>query len=76
LNEVFSISQDNIEIMDSSLEDKLFRMTFRNFGKYMSLTEAEREKTVKKMRKWIAKYGMKEVRHDQHNGDLVVEVDN
>lgn len=51
-------------------------MTFRNFGNYSNLRDGEREKVVKKMRVWIEKCAMKEIRHDDHNGDLVVEVGN
>ena len=76
LESVFIISQDNIEITNNELEEKRFRMTFRNFGNYSSLRDGEREKVVKKMRVWIEKCAMKEIRHDDHNGDLVVEVGN
>lgn len=76
LESVFIISQDNIEITNSELEEKRFRMTFRNFGNYSNLRDGEREKVMKKMRVWIEKCDMKEIRHDDHNGDLVVEVGN
>ncbi|XP_031472603.1 uncharacterized protein LOC116244972 [Nymphaea colorata] len=68
------ISRDNIEITDRDLEDKRMRMTFRNFGNYANLKGEERDKIVKRMRKWIAKYDMREVNHDEETGDLVVEV--
>ena len=52
------------------------RMTFRNFGNFANLKGEERDKILNRMRKWIAKYEMKEISHDEHTGDLVVEVDN
>lgn len=71
-----SISKDNIEITDPELEDKRMRMTFRNFGNYANLKGEERDKILKRMRKWIAKYEMREIKHDDATGDLIVEVDN
>lgn len=76
IDECVKISQDNIEITDSDLEDKPMRMTFRNFGKYTTLKGEEREKMVKRMRKWMQKYEMREISHNETNGDLVVQVDN
>ncbi len=58
LEEHIIISQDNIEIKNV-LEEKSVRMTFRNFGKYTTLKEAEQESMTRKMKKWIAKYDMK-----------------
>jgi hypothetical protein len=70
------ITKDNIEITDRDLEDKRMRMTFRNFGNYANIKGEERDKIVKRMRKWIAKYDMREIKHDESTGDLIVEVDN
>lgn len=68
-----NITQDNIEILDGELEDKRVQMTFRDFGRYSSLKNDQQEKLKVKMRKWIDKCKMREIRHNEDTGDLVVE---
>jgi len=48
-------------------------MTFRDFGRYSSLKNDQQEKLKVKMRKWIDKCKMREIRHNEDTGDLVVE---
>lgn len=48
------------------------KMTFRNFGKYANLRAEERPKMLSKMRKWMSKYNMREISHNEKTGDLVV----
>ena len=69
-----SISQDNIEVNDGELEEKRMMMTFRDFGGYSGLKHDDRDKLTRKMRRWMDKYEMREIRHDKDSGDLVVEV--
>lgn len=47
-------------------------MTFKNFGKYLNLKSEEKPKMLNKMRKWISKYNMREISHNDKTGDLVV----
>lgn len=48
-------------------------MTFVNMGSYTKKRPAEQKVLKKKIRNWVEEWRMKEVLHDGHNGNLIVE---
>ena len=74
IEESIEITQDSIEIVDTEWDHRECELTFRNFGNFHSQKEDDREKLMKKMKRWLSKNQMEEVNFDKSTGDLVVNL--